>query len=169
MGETSRQRASRKPVEELESSVTQAALAIWREGASGQGDLPPASAIDPVRLRRHLANVVLIDVIWKDDEPGAASSEPADFRYAVIGEASNEAHGVNLSGETVSGLSQFGEAYATNMLAFYRHICRVKAPVAAGGSLRMIGKDYRTFEAVYLPFTRDGSRVDRILAAVVYF
>lgn len=144
--------------------MTNGALAIWREAAGEDGQMPPASAIDPVRLRRILPNVVLVDVLYRPGE-----SAPADFRYAVIGEASNEAHGVNFAGRLVSELSEFGMAYLKTVSGLYTYVCKVAEPVAVAGTLKMIGKDYRRFEAVYLPFTRTGARVDRLLAVVVYF
>ncbi len=155
-----------KPVDALEQAQTKSALEFWQLHAS-QGPLPHTNLIDPAALRELLPNIVLIDVIWPDgnqDDPVV----PQDFRYRLIGGHSAEAHDANLTGTLVSDLSRFGESYSEVMMGFYRSICAQKAPVAAGGTLAIIGKGYRDFEAIYLPFTETGERVDRLMAAVVY-
>lgn len=155
-----------KPVEALEQAETRSALAFWRTHASDRS-LPHINLIEPAALRELLPNIVLIDVIWPDgDEDDAAT--PQDFRYRLVGGHSAETHDANLTGTLVSDLSRFGESYSEVMMGFYRSICAQKAPVAAGGTLAIIGKGYRDFEAIYLPFTETGERVDRLMAAVVY-
>lgn len=155
-----------KPVEALEQSVTREALAFWHSHAD-DGSLPHTDLIDPMLLRELLPNIVLIDVIWPDGESNDAAT-PEDFRYRLVGGHSAETHDANLTGTLVSELSRFGESYSEVMMGFYRSICAQKAPVAAGGTLAIIGKGYRDFEAIYLPFTQTGKRVDRLMAAVVY-
>jgi len=159
------QRAHVIALSDLKQEQTKTALAFWRAAQHGDA-LPSVDAIDPVALKDLLPHIVLIDVIW----PGAgqAPQTPVDFRYRLIGAHSVDAHGVNLTGTQVSDLSKFGPAYRDNMMRFYKNICATGAPVAAGGSLRMIGKGYRAFEAIYVPFSKAGMVVDRILASVVY-
>lgn len=155
-----------KPVDALEQAQTKTALAFWQSHAR-QGSLPHTNLIDPSALRDLLPNIVLIDVIWPDGNQDDVAV-PQDFRYRLIGGHSAETHDANLTGTLVSDLSRFGESYSEVMMGFYRSICGQKAPVAAGGTLAIIGKGYRDFEAVYLPFTESGKRVDRLMAAVVY-
>lgn len=155
-----------KPLEALEQSKTKGALAFWHSHVD-DGSLPNTNLIDPAVLRELLPNIVLIDVIWPEGNLDEAAS-PQDFRYRLIGGHSAETHDANLTGTLVSDLSRFGESYSEVMMGFYRSICAQKAPVAAGGALAIIGKGYRDFEAVYLPFTETGDRVDRLMAAVVY-
>ncbi|GAA6157391.1 hypothetical protein NBRC116588_28640 [Pyruvatibacter sp. HU-CL02332] len=155
-----------KPVDALEQAQTRCALAFWQSNGS-KGSLPPTNLIDPSELRELLPNIVLIDVIWPDGTLDDAAV-PQDFRYRLIGGHSAETHDANLTGTLVSDLSRFGESYSEVMMGFYRSICAQKAPVAAGGTLAIIGKGYRDFEAIYLPFTETGNRVDRLMAAVVY-
>lgn len=150
----------------LEQAQTRSALAFWQLHAD-QGSLPTTNLIDPSKLRELLPNIVLIDVIWPDGNLDDAAA-PEDFRYRLVGGHSAETHDADLTGTLVSDLSRFGENYSEVMMGFYRSICAQKAPVAAGGTLAIIGKGYRDFEAIYLPFTETGKRVDRLMAAVVY-
>ncbi len=150
------------PVDQLTSPLTREGLDFWNT-LRGDREMPLSSSFRPVEIPRLLTNVVLLDALWGDDP-----AEPEDFIYRVVGNESVIAHDLDTTGMKVSGLSQFGASYAKNMLAFYRHVCRTRAPVAAGGTMKMIGKDYRHFEVIYMPLSNDGTRVDRILAVVVY-
>ncbi len=150
----------------LGQAQTRSALAFWQSHAS-HGALPPTNLIVPSELRELLPNIVLIDVIWPDGDLDDAAV-PQDFRYRLVGGHSAETHDADLTGTLVSDLSRFGSSYTEVMMGFYRSICAQKAPVAAGGTLAIIGKGYRDFEAIYLPFTETGKRVDRLMAAVVY-
>ncbi len=150
---------------ELQSRPPREALAFWQMKA-GSADMPPVAAIDPGQLKNILPHVVLIDVIWPDSAKG--DPEPDDFCFRLIGQHSVDAHGANVTGMMVSTLSEFGPEYARLGMAFYRFVCAKKRPIAVRGPLKMIGKDYRQFEAVYLPFCGDKGRVDRIMAAINY-
>jgi len=154
-----------KRLDELSQPIVLAALGFWESYAS-EG-MPDVSHIDPIQLRTFLNNIVLIDVIWPDGQQTGIGS-PVDFSYRLIGQDSADIHDVNLTGKRVSELTQFGPRYSDVMMTFYTTVCRRKVPVAAGGSLDIIGKGFRDFEGVYMPFTRCGDRVDRIMAVIAY-
>lgn len=156
-----------KPIDALEQEIPKEGLAFWRSHVEVGEMLPHVDQIDPLALRSLLPHIVLIDVIWPEDEEDAASV-PEDFAYRLVGGHSADTHDANLTGMRVSELSQFGQSYTDTMLSFYRRICEQKAPVAAGGPLAIIGKGYREFEGIYLPFTEGADRVDRLMAVVVY-
>jgi len=156
-----------KPIDALEQAVTKEGLAFWRSHIEPGETLPHVDEIDPLALRKLLPHIVLIDVIWPDGDEGGEGI-PDDFRYRLVGGHSADTHDANLTGLRVSELSQFGQSYTDTMLSFYRSICEHKAPVAAGGPLAIIGKGYREFEGIYMPFTETGGRVDRLMAVVVY-
>ncbi|MGD1935822.1 MAG: PAS domain-containing protein [Candidatus Phaeomarinobacter sp.] len=155
-----------KPVDELAQPVTNQGLAFWQDKAKSAA-LPHVDLIDPGALKGLLPHIVLIDVIWADGQAGD-DNPPVDFSYRLVGAHSAETHDANLTGTKVSELSKFGKSYSETMMSFYSKICARKAPVAAGGPLAIIGKGYREFEGIYLPFTETGSRVDRLMAVVVY-
>lgn len=156
-----------KPIDALEQGVTKEGLAFWRSHMETGERLPHVDQIDPLALRKLLPHIVLIDVIWPDGNEGG-DGVPDDFRYRLVGGHSADTHDANLTGLLVSELSQFGQSYTDTMLSFYRSICERKAPVASGGPLAIIGKGYREFEGIYLPFTEGADRVDRLMAVVVY-
>lgn len=155
-----------KSISELHQPIVLAGLAYWEDNVS-EG-LPPIRLIDPVRLRTLLSHIVLIDVIWPEGDE-AGETAPVDFQYRLIGQESAEVHDINLTGKRVSEQSRFGPRYSEVMMDFYKFICVQKKPVASGGTLDIIGKDFREFEGLYMPFTRYGGRVDRIMAVVAYF
>lgn len=160
-----------KPIDALKEDIPKEGLAFWRSHIEAGETLPHVDQIDPLALRNLLPHIVLIDVIWPNaDESGTQAPDlaPVDFRYRLVGGHSADTHDANLTGMRVSELSQFGQSYTDTMLSFYRNICEQKAPVAAGGPLAIIGKGYREFEGIYMPFTETGDRVDRLMAVVVY-
>lgn len=151
------------PVEELTIPVTQAGLAFWRDACDG-GVMPPVSAISPAALKELLPSVVIFEPVRT--ATAGSDAEPEDFRYRLLGECVNEVFDVSLAGRCVSELTEYGDSYIRRNLSFYRLICARKEPLALTGRMEMIDKDYVKFEAVYLPFSESGSRVDRILAVV---
>ena len=155
-----------KPISDLAQPITKKGLAFWQAHVTDT-DLPHVDLINPSALRDLLSNIVLIDVTWPEGQT-SDSAQPVDFSYRLVGAHSTETHDANLTGTRVSELSKFGADYSETMMSFYSRICARKAPVAAGGPLAIIGKGYREFEGIYLPFTVTGDRVDRLMAVVVY-
>lgn len=127
------------------------ALAYWREKCAGR-PLPAPRDINPAEIHRLLPFSAMVDVV----------GPPLDFVPRLIGEATIAAHGVNLTGVPVSALDPSAGQFRNDLFAFLAELCEQRSPAAVAGTLHWIDRSYRSFEAIYLPLSSDGERVDRI-------
>jgi hypothetical protein len=138
---------------QVESAHLKHLLAYWRGKCNGAA-LPPRAAIDPVELSRHLGHLYLIDV----------NAAPLSFRYRLVG-----VHIARTIAADPTGLF-LDEAVGAEALPDRRQtlewVVAARAPLRLYGRTRLPGRPSIRFEALYLPLSSDGDRVDVILCSL---
>lgn len=143
-------------LKELEEPLCKDMLAYWKE-LRGERDMPHHSEIDPVRFARHMPNLLMVQVNW----------EPFDLTYRLLGGDVVNAHGANFRGQRVLDCRSHTGRFNEVLFRFYQFVAEARRPYAVTGTMEYTGRGRVEVEAVYLPFTADGERTDRILGATV--
>ena len=122
-------------------------LHYW-EGKRRDRLMPMRRDIDPVKLKVHLGNLALIDVEYG----------PLRLRYRLIGTTITQTLGRDMTGRYLD------EIYPPNILAdaitAYMWTTENQKPLRFFGNVRYANKSMVEFEAVNLPLSEDGSRVN---------
>ncbi len=130
-------------------------LDYWRSNANG--GVPLFSAFRPKEVRANLAWVVVVDVL----------PELTDFRYRIIGTCVAEYFATNATGKLVSEAFQdWDEPSRNGVIQLFRAPCVHRVPFRYSGPgfrLPDTKKFLPDFDSLYLPYSTDGSRVDRVL------
>jgi hypothetical protein len=144
-------------VRDVKAPLAQQALAYWESKRAGR--LMPARAdIRPGEIPLLLRNVIMLRVL----------RNPLDFEYVLVGNASVDALGFNLTKMKVSELDRISPGYSALLHAFHKIICDTRAPLGGWGRLVHVQREYRQFEGIYMPLSDDGETVDRIFAVAEY-
>lgn len=115
------------------------------------------SDIDPLEFRHLLGYILLVDVV-----PQAAKAPR--FRYRLFGTEFVHYHGVDQTGRWLDEIGLPG---------FREELLRLYALVVETGSMRSLTYDYtiaegiQRFQAVLLPLSSDGSRIDMVFGCGV--
>ena len=131
-----------------------AELKAYWDGKRGARPMPRRADIDPIELRDHLGSLVMIDVL-----PGAV-----DFRMRLIGTAIVSFYGRDSTGRLLSELKVADPEWWRFCDELYRAVAQQARIARARGTLRMVGKDYRRFEALLLPLDAGNGHVGMIMA-----
>ncbi|MDP6708475.1 MAG: PAS domain-containing protein [Alphaproteobacteria bacterium] len=138
---------------QVESAHLKHLLAYWRGKCDG-ARLPSRAAIDPVELSRHLGHLYLIDVI----------AAPLSFRYRLVG--------VHIADTIAADPTGFflDEAVGTEALPDRRQtlewVVTARAPLRLYGRTRLPGRSSIGFEALKLPLSSDGDKIDVVLCTL---
>lgn len=143
-------------LKELEEPLCREMLAYWKE-LRGERAMPTPGEIDPVRFARHMPNLLMIQVNW----------EPFDLTYRLLGGDVVSAHGSNFRGRRVLDSQSHTGRFSEVLYSFYRFVAEAERPYAVAGTMEYVARGKVSVEAVYLPFSLDGRRTDRILGASV--
>ena len=127
--------------------------AYW-DRKRGTRAMPLRSDIDPLELRGHLGLLVLIDVL-----PGVT-----DFRMRLVGTTIVETYGRDSTGKLLSALKPLDPEWWRFCDDLYRAVVERAVIARARGNLRMVGRDFRTFDSVLLPLDGGDGSVGKILA-----
>ena len=114
--------------------------------------LPHRDQLDPARITRYLPGIMLVDVLW---------GPPLDFIYRLVGTREVESRGADPTGRRVA--DAYFAANVEDALDNYRYVATQRAVLYDCEPVSKPGNRYVGNEAVFLPFTRDGERVDQIL------
>ena len=118
--------------------------------------MPSRADIDPFELRDHLGYLFLLDVV----------GQPARFRYRLIGTHITATVGRDSTGRFVD------EAYPNrdglDLTEFYRYLTDAKCPARNHGTVRWVDKEHKRYEAVTLPLSEDGERVNMFLGEMAF-
>jgi hypothetical protein len=131
--------------------------AYW-DAKRGDRSRPTRSDIDPLELRKHLGSLVLIDVL-----PGMA-----DFRMRLIGSTIVETLGRDSTGKLLSALKPADTNWWRFCHDLYSAIAERGVIARARGNLRMVGRDFRSFDSVLLPLDAGDGTVGMILAEQIF-
>jgi hypothetical protein len=122
--------------------------------AALRGDrvLPHRDDLDPARITRYLPGIMLVDVLW---------GPPLDFVYRLVGTREVESRGTDPTGRRVA--EAYFAATVEDALENYRYVATARAVLYDCERVSKPGNRYVGNEALFLPFTRDGERVEQIL------
>jgi hypothetical protein len=127
--------------------------AYW-DGKRGTRAMPERRDVDPLELRGHLGSLVLIDVL-----PGLI-----DFRMRLIGTNITRVYGRDSTGKAVSELKAADPEWWRFCDELYRAVAALRKIARARGTLQMVGKEFRHFDALLLPLDAGDGSVGMILA-----
>jgi hypothetical protein len=127
-------------------------FAYW-DAKRGGRLMPSRADIDPTELRGLVNHVMLFDVV----EPGSR------FRIRLVGQSIVDFVGVNNAGKWAP--DTLPPEAAKRMVEILTGVVTQRAPrFRAGHAYWQRDKSYRKFEACWLPLSRDGETVDKILS-----
>ena len=130
-----------------------AALRFWLD-AKGDRQLPPASAIDPLKLPRDILSSLIVTSV----EPG-----PKRLRVRLVGTAV-----VNAAGHDFTG--QYSEDFdrAENSVARLYAAIEKKKPYYYGGPLVWASNDFQTYRSLIMPFGNEAGEVTRLVGYIQF-
>lgn len=133
-------------------------LSYWRSKVR-DGDVPWAADFIPQEVRSNLRWVVVIDAL------------PAyvDFRYRVVGSSVCEYFLGDGTGKTVrEAFASLGQR-AEGLVDLYRRVCLSGRPLRLTSPSTIINDIFfPDYDSLYLPYTTDGQKVDRLVNAFVF-
>jgi len=139
----------------LRGEHTRKAVAYWSKVRKTQ-PLPLLADFNPAEIQDLLAHVVVLD---------AAGPTP-EFTFRILGGETKQMFGIDLTGQRLAALARCGQDFYDGALKLYGGVCERRTPLAVFGDLSGAGPEALTYEAVLLPFTREGAQVDRIIEVV---
>jgi len=127
-------------------------LDYWRSKLRGR-KFPLVADFVPKEVRSHLSSVVLIDAL----------PDYSDFRYRLVGSSVCEYFLANCTGKTVSEVFA-SERVARGIASVYRRACELEKPLrVTGPQISVSDVFFPTYDCLYLPYSSDGRRVDRLV------
>lgn len=124
----------------------------------GDRMMPKRDDIDPLRMSPHLLpHLELIDVDWQPN---------IRFRWRLIGTHVTTAVARDCTGKSFEEL-YLGKDFE-QVSAPFAWVANNAQPLRWYGTSGFIGKEWQSYEGIYLPLSDDGKTVDMILGAVQY-
>jgi len=126
------------------------------DGRRGGRQLPSRGDIDPVDMRFAIGDVILADVIEGD---------PPRFRIRLHGTNLSERTNFDLTGKMLDEMPapEFRELVNRS----FRKVARTKEPMHVIADRLLDGRMQR-YEAILLPLSSDGERVDRLMVGMIF-
>ena len=130
------------------------ALKDYWNSKRGIRTMPRRADIDPLELRHHLPWLSLVEVL----------DGTQDFRFRLLGTEVTNALQRDSTGKTVREVYGDAEPDVLRwMLDVYTIAVTQKCPVLRRGTLRVVNKDFVTFESLHLPLSDDGVVVNMLI------
>ncbi|PJK30086.1 PAS domain-containing protein [Minwuia thermotolerans] len=130
-------------------------LDYWNDKRGGR-EMPARADIDPQELRRHLGNLILIDI----------EHEPTRLRYRLIGTRITGLMGRDSTGK------YYDEIYEPELLAsIYRSfewIFANRRPLRTHGEAFYPDRNFYSYETLNLPLSSDGVVIDMVLGGLYF-
>src|ERR1700732_5175329 len=126
----------------------------WLE-RKGARPFPPRRDIDPLDFDYLLGNVMLVDVL----------SDPLRFRVRLHGSNMVMRAGYDLTGKLVDDLPI--PEYRTYVIERCKDLVKRGTPLVVQHD-RVLGGQPQRYEALWVPFSSDGTRVTMLLCALIY-
>lgn len=132
--------------------------AYWLRKQSGR-TMPSRHEIAPSEIKAQLPNVLLVDVIDGGRE----------FRYRLVGSRLQGSFPAVPTGRLMSELLvPFGDYTVTKTLDTYREVVSSRAPLRIRGSGALFAQDPKYFDALLMPLSDDGERVNMIFGGFFF-
>ena len=131
----------------------QAVLRYWLARCDGP-KLPARRAIDPIDLKPHLPNLLLVDV----------SRDPLRFRYRLFGTGLVALYKHEMTGKYVDEIKS--DSFRAAATRAYEEVIDRCAPVFS--ALAFVVDDYRIkYDRLLMPLAEDGRTVSMVMGAIV--
>jgi len=131
----------------------QAVHRYWLERCDGRL-LPARRAIDPIDLKRHLPNMLLVDV----------TQDPLRFRYRLFGTGLVALYDREMTGKYVDDIKS--DSLRTAVVQAYAQVIDRRAPVFS--ALAFVVDYYRIkYDRLLLPLADDGCTVSMVMGAIL--
>lgn len=143
---------------ELSDPVTTFMLRYWT-AKKGDRRMPSPSDLSLGEFARYAPKIFTVQV----------QHEPYDLFFRLVGEDVITNFGFNPKSRALRSLDKELPGVGSLLHQFFGWVAQEGRPIGAGGTQELVDKSYNDYEAVYLPLSEDGVRVDRILAATSYF
>lgn len=141
---------------DLGDPMTTFMLRYWSD-KKGDRLMPSPADMNFVEFARHAPKIFLVQV----------NHDPFDLYFRLVGEDVIASFGFNPKNRPLLSIDAELPGVGTLLHEFFKWITLERRPVGAGGTQELFDKSYNNYEAVYLPLSEDGERVDRILAATI--
>lgn len=143
---------------ELSDPVTLYMLEYWTR-KKGDRPMPSPAEMNFADFARHAARITLIGV----------EHDPVRFNVRVAGEEVIASLGFNPKGMDVLAFNRKLHGLGNLLQNFYTWLLEERRPAAVKGTQDMLDKSYKSYEALYLPLSSDGERIDRFLDVTVTY
>jgi hypothetical protein len=126
------------------------------DGKRGARAMPSRAELDPVDIRFAIGDVILVDVL---DE------KPPRFRIRLHGTNLSERTNFDLTGKMLDEMPapEFRELSTRS----FRRVLRTREPLHALAERLLDGRMQR-YEAIIMPLSSDGERVDRLMVGMIF-
>lgn len=154
LGEPTRPTLIVENPKEVDSAILTFFLAYWRTKRRG-GPLPLRNAFVPKEVGKYLPAVVVADAL----------PDLEDFRFRVVGGDIAQYFLADGVGKTLREVFRGqNKTLRDGALWAYRRACEKRIPVRVKGPYNEFkGTLFPEFDALYLPYSSDGQRGDRIV------
>lgn len=133
-------------------------LGYW-EASRGGNDIPPKAAFVPKDVKSRLPWIVVCDALPDD----------SDFVYRVVGTRVTDYFLGNGTGKTVTDAFVDAKDIGQGTLWLYRRTCELRRPMRYIGAAAVYKSVYfPAFDALYLPYSSDGTKADRVVTLFVF-
>ena len=122
----------------------------------GERPMPARADLDPIDIRFAIGDVVLADVI---------DGDPLRFRIRLHGTNLSERTNFDLTGKMLDEMP--APEFRELSLRSFRKVVREKALLHVVAARLLDGRMQR-YEAILLPLSSDGARVDRLMVGMIF-
>ena len=122
----------------------------------GERAMPSRADLDPVDIRFAIGDVILVDVL---DET------PPRFRIRLHGTNLSERTNFDLTGKMIDQMP--APEFRELSIRSFRKVLRTRQPLHALAARLLDGRMQR-YEAILMPLSSDGERVDRLILGMIY-
>lgn len=143
---------------ELEDPMNRFMLNYWTD-KKGDRRMPALTDMNLADFARYAPKIFMVEV----------HHDPFDLTFRLVGEDVISNFGFNPKSRSLRSLNKELPGLGTLLHEFFKWIASEPRAVGAGGQQDLVEKSYNNYEAIYLPLSSDGERVDRIIAATAYY
>lgn len=131
--------------------------AYWDE-LRGDRRFPAGSDLDPLDIPQFLSGIILVDVVDGD------GTDRPDYVYRLVGTREVDYRGSDPTGKRVAD-AYYGNTLQDTLDTYAAVVARGE-PLYRGDPIPLDEYDQIQEERLFLPFSSDGERVDRILVYI---
>jgi hypothetical protein len=142
-------------MQDIANPKLQQLYAYWL-GKRGDRIMPARADLDPIDVRFAIGDIILADVI---------DGTPPRFRIRLHGTNLSERTNFDLTGKMLDDMPapEFRDLVGRS----FRKVVRTREPLHVLAD-RMLDGRMQRYEAIVLPLSADGKRVDRLIVGMIY-